>query len=121
MDLDTRIQKLESMYQSPSLLSGEEKVAESAAADPLAARIDHLDPMAQTTIRELSAIQQGHPICAYVSVDGLRAGIVCAGTVKENRPDVLKRFSQLFFSIHHSDICVVFQNELREVGRRYGK
>ena len=122
MDPDQRIEKLEQLHASSSLLSGiSNQREEPDQMDLLADRIDHLDPIACRAIRELSELQQNYPIRAYESEDGLRAGIICSDSLKLEQPEVVKRFSQLFFSDHHETICTVFEPELRQVGRRHGK
>jgi len=53
--------------------------------------------------------------------DGLRAGVIYGPNLAVTHPEIIKRCSRLFFSIHHESICTVFESELRQLGRRYRK
>lgn len=115
--------KLESMYTPAALssLSGAVQEVEKEADDLLTCRIAHLSAESQEAIRSLSKLQHGYPVRAYESDDGLRAGVICGASLREDKPEILRLFSRLFFGPHHSDICVVFREELRGVGRKYRK
>lgn len=124
MSLDSVLSKLDAAYAVPekpsSSLSGN-KEKEQQKKGALQERIAHLDPFAQSAIKELSQLQHGYAIRAYESDDGLRAGIIAGPHIRHHQSDVVRRFSQVFFGMCHSDICVVFKDELRAVGRRYRK
>jgi len=83
-------------------------------------KIAHLSLPSQSDILEMSRIMLGHPVCAYISPDGLRAGIICSREWMHAYWDIFSRFSQCFFR-SHDDICTVFGSELMQVGRKYGR
>lgn len=121
--MDQILLKMEKAYASRSSLPGGSLQAQGDVAgnDPLQARIAHLDLMTQQTIKELSGIQHGYPIMAYETEDGFQSGFICAAALRDSHPEIVRRFSRLFYSTSHADICVVFRDELRAVGRRYQK
>jgi hypothetical protein len=86
----------------------------------LAARIARMSRTAQLDITEMSAIMAGHPIVAYISNDDQAAGIICTREWMRDNWDTYCRFGQCFWR-SQQEICTEFNDELRRVGRNYGR
>jgi hypothetical protein len=100
----------------PPPVRGEEK---EDVADPMAARIGHLDYRVQAKIRRMSAIMAAYPIRPWLSCDNRRSGVAYTAEVRQQHWQVLGEFRDIFNGADHALICATFGKELRSAGTKY--
>lgn len=90
----------------------------TAASGGLEARLAGVDPLHRAAIEGLLAIERNYPFRAFVTPDGLRAGIVCGPSALQCHWEQFRQFSRLFFGPSHEVICEIFAPELAATARR---
>ena len=72
-------------------------------------------------VRRFIGIMEGNAVSAYITQDGLSAGIQCSREWKYRNWETYCTFAKLFFGPAHGVICDVFEEQFKATARLHGK
>lgn len=75
----------------------------------------------ERSIREFTEIMKAHPVSAYLSQDGMNAGVLCRQEWKYENWKIHSRFSKIFFGPAHGEICDLYEDQFKKAAALHGK